>query len=167
MRITGLAAHADGFRAELAARGYTPGSAALQLQLAAQLSRWMQARDLEVDGLTAGRVRDFSAQRRARGLKWQVSPQALSWLTGHLAAGGLLPVPEPAPESPEDALLARYRRYLVQERGLAEQTTARYLRVARRFLTACSPGGDVTADSVTAAAALGFLTAECEGKSTG
>jgi hypothetical protein len=31
-----LAAHADGFREELAARGYTPGSAALQLQLAVQ-----------------------------------------------------------------------------------------------------------------------------------
>ncbi len=168
VRFSGpLAAHADGFRAELAARGYTPGSAALQLQLAAQLSRWMQARGLGVDGLTAGRVRDFFAQRRARGLKWQVSPQALSWLTGYLAAGGLLPVPEPAPGSPEDALLARYRGYLVQQRGLAEQTTARYLRVARRFLTACSPGGDVTADSVTAPAALGFLTAECAGKSTG
>jgi integrase/recombinase XerD len=92
VRFSGpLAAHADGFRAELAARGYTPGSAALQLQLAAQLSRWMQARGLEVDGLTAGRVRDFFAQRRARGLKWQVSPQALSWLTGYLAQEGCCP----------------------------------------------------------------------------
>ena len=67
---------------------------------------------------------------------------------------------------PGDVLLARYRRYLVQERGLAEQTTTRYLRVARRFLTACSPGGDLVADSVTAAAAFGFLTAECGGKSS-
>jgi integrase/recombinase XerD len=168
VRFSGpLAAHADGFREELTARGYTPGSAALQLQLAVQLSRWMQARGLGVDGLTAWRVRDFFAQRRARGLKWQVSPQALSWLTDYLAARGILPVPEPATESPGDVLLARYRRYLVQERGLAEQTTTRYLRVARRFLTACSPGSDLVADSVTAAAAFGFLTAECEGKSSG
>jgi len=100
VRFSGpLAAHADGLREELTARGYTPGSAALQLQLAVQLSRWMQARGLGVDGLTAGRVRDFFAQRRARGLKWQVSPRALSWLTDYLAARGLLPVPEPATES--------------------------------------------------------------------
>jgi site-specific recombinase XerD len=69
--------------------------------------------------------------------------------------------------SPHDDLLARYRGFLMQERGLAGRTTARYLRVARRFLAACSPGGGVTADSVTVAAALGFLTAECAGKSTG
>lgn len=168
VRFSGpLAAHADGLRAELAARGYTPGSAALQLQLAAQLSRWMQARDLDVDGLTAERLREFFAQRRARGLKWQVSPRALGWLTDYLAARGLLPAPQPALESAQDVLLARYRGYLMQERGLGERTTARYLRVARRFLTACSPDGDVAADSVTAAAALGFLTAECAGKSSG
>ena len=168
VRFSGpLAGHADGFRADLAARGYTPGSAALQLQLAAQLSRWMQAGALDVAGLTAGRFREFFAQRRARGVKWHVSPGALGWLTDYLGAGGLLPLPEPMPESPHDVLLGRYRGYLAQERGLAERTTVRYLRVARRFLTACSPDGGVTADSVTAAAALGFLTGECAGKSAG
>src|SRR5579872_4853249 len=142
--------------AELADLGYTPGSAALQLQLAAQLSRWMQSRDLDVDCLTAERLREFFAKRRVRGVKWYVSPRALGWLADYLGARGLLPVEEPAPESPLDVLLGRYRDYLAQERGLAERTAARYLRVARRFLAACSPDG-----GVTAAAALGFLTAEC------
>ncbi|GAA4984713.1 site-specific recombinase XerD [Nonomuraea thailandensis] len=160
-----LARHAPDFRAELVARGYTPGSAAPLLQVAAQLSRWMQARDLNVADLTAERVREFFAQRRAKGLKCHISPRALGWLTERLAAEDLLPVPDPTPMSSRDELLARYRRYLMQERGLAEGTTTRYLTVARRFLAASPP--DEHVGGVSAAAALAFVTAECAGKSTG
>lgn len=64
VRFSGpMAVHADDFRAELAARGYTQGSAAPQLQLVAQLSCWMQVRNLDVGGLTAGRE---AASARAR-----------------------------------------------------------------------------------------------------
>jgi hypothetical protein len=64
------AAHADGLRAALESRGYTPGSAALQLQVAAQLSRWLQASGLGLGDLAdAARVGEFFAQRRVRGLR--------------------------------------------------------------------------------------------------
>ena len=45
VRVTGpLAPYAEGFRRELETRGgYAPGSVALQLQLVAQLSRWLDA----------------------------------------------------------------------------------------------------------------------------
>ena len=46
VRVGGpLGPFAPGFRSELEARGYAPGSVALQLQLAAQLSRWLGAQD--------------------------------------------------------------------------------------------------------------------------
>jgi integrase/recombinase XerD len=42
VRVSGpLAEHVEGFRAELASQGYTPGTAGLKLQLAAELSRWL------------------------------------------------------------------------------------------------------------------------------
>jgi hypothetical protein len=50
---------APGFRSELEARGFTPGSVALQLQLAAQLSRWLIAQGLNVSGLTPDRMEKF------------------------------------------------------------------------------------------------------------
>jgi integrase/recombinase XerD len=171
VRFSGpLCAHAPGLRAELEARGYTPGSAALQLQLAAQLSRWMESRDLGLDALVPGsaHVGEFLAQRRARGLKCHISPKALTWLTDFLEGQGLLPVPEPAPATAAGMLLDRYHGYLVQERGLSAGTTARYLRLARKFLSSCPPDPDNSPTvGVTAAAALSFLTAECAGKSAG
>jgi integrase/recombinase XerD len=168
VRFSGpLAAHADGLRAELESRGYTPGSAALQLQVAAQLSRWLQARGLDLGDLADAGVGEFFARRRVRGLKCHISPKAVTWLMDYLSARGLLPVPVPAPASAADRLLDRYRGYLLQERGLAPGTTARYLNLARRFLASCPPSGDSPASGVTAAAALAFLTAECAGKSAG
>ncbi|MEU4245740.1 site-specific integrase [Actinoplanes sp. NPDC026619] len=169
VRISGpLAVHADGLRAELEARGYTPGSAALQLQVAAKLSRWMQVRGLGLDDLAnATHVVEFFAQRRARGLKCHISPRAVAWLMEYLSACGSLPLPAPAPVSPADRLLDRYRSYLLRERGLALGTTARYLELAHRFLSSCPPLGDSPASGVTAPAALAFLAAECEGKSAG
>jgi len=169
VRFSGpLAAHADGLRAELESRGYTPGSAALQLQVAAQLSRWMQASGFGLGDLAdAACVGEFFAQRRVRGLKCHISPKAVTWLMDYLSARGLLPAPVPVPASAADRLLDRYRGYLLQERGLAPGTTARYLSLARRFLASCPTSGDSPASGVTAAAALAFLTAECAGKSAG
>src|SRR5258706_325492 len=79
VRFSGpLAAHADGLRAELESRGYTPGSAALQLQVAAQLSRWMQASGFGLGDLAdAACVGEVFAQRRVRGLKCHISPKAV------------------------------------------------------------------------------------------
>ena len=43
--VTGpLTAYADGFGEELSEQGYRPGSAALQLQLMAHVSRWLVSR---------------------------------------------------------------------------------------------------------------------------
>ena len=68
VRFSGpLAAHADGFRAELGDRGYTPGSAALQLQMAAQLSLWMQASGLGLGGLTTPGTSGTSSPGAGRG----------------------------------------------------------------------------------------------------
>jgi integrase/recombinase XerD len=168
VRVTGpLARYADGFRAELAARGYAPGSQALQLQLAAELSRWLEVQGLGAGGLTPERVSAFFEMRRARVRVLYVSPRALGVLLDHLGEVGALPVPEPVPVTPLEALLDRYRGYLLRERGLAERTAARYVHVARRFLTACSEDGDAGVAGVSAAAAVAFLTAECAARSTG
>lgn len=53
VRVTGpLAMYADGFRADLAARGYVAGSAGRNLRTLVHVSRWMGARL----GLRAGEV---------------------------------------------------------------------------------------------------------------
>lgn len=62
VRVVGpLAPYKCGFRGELEARGYTPGSAAVQLQLMAELSRWLDGEGVDVGGLTVVRSSSSSS----------------------------------------------------------------------------------------------------------
>ncbi len=89
-----LRPYAAGFRSELEARGYAPGSVALQLQLAAQLSRWLGAQGFDVSDLTPARLEEFFRARRERVRVLSVSPRALRVLMGHLGDLGVLPAPQ-------------------------------------------------------------------------
>src|SRR5512132_8255 len=121
VRVTGpLASHAAGFRRELARQGYTPHSASNQLQLMAHTSRWLAGRGLGVDELDPARVEEFLAHRRAEGYTLWLSAKAMVPLLGYLRGLGVVPAPAlTALPTEAEQLQARYRAYLVQERGLA------------------------------------------------
>lgn len=168
VRVGGpLAPFAAGFRAELLARGYAPGSVALQLQLAAELSRWLDRQGLGVQALTPARVEQFFEMRRARVAKLYVSPRALRAFLDHLAGLGALPTPEPVEPTPLEALVSRYGRYLRHERRLGERTAVRYLRVARQFLQTCATNGVPDLDRLNPGPVTAFLLAECSAHSVG
>jgi hypothetical protein len=124
VRVTGpLAVFTNGFGAELARLGYRPHAAAGQLQLMAHLSRWMAQRDLRVADLSESVLRDFLVARRQAGYRLWLSPRALAPLLTHLRGLGVLsPVSAPAADDPVDALLARYRGFLLGERGVSPVT---------------------------------------------
>ena len=65
VRVGGpLGPYSEGFRTELAARGYEPSSAAGQLQVMAHLSRWLVDRGLDGHELTSSVVEEFLRARR-------------------------------------------------------------------------------------------------------
>ena len=151
VRVNGpLAPYAGGFRAALEARGYAPGTVALKLLLAAEVSRWLKIQGLGVHSLTAERIEEFLRFRQTQGKVLHVSSQSL---VEHLGELGVLPTPLPSEPSALAALLQRYRRYLYQERGLVEGTVARYVYVAGCFLRFCSSGEDLDLGVVNATAA--------------
>ena len=76
--------------------------------------------------------------------------------------GAAPPAAVVAREEPWSEVLAGYRDYLVQERGLASSTVAGYERVARVFLEVQQPG---RLESLTAAEVSGFLARECPRRS--
>jgi integrase/recombinase XerD len=140
--VTGpLAVFAEGFAGELARLGYKPNAAADQLRLMAHLSRWMDAGHLEAAALTPQLTGVFLAARRAEGYVLWLSPKALVPLLGYLRRLGVVPVPAPAPVTPAEALLERYRRYLVTERGLTATTARGYADMARPFLAGRGEAG--------------------------
>jgi integrase/recombinase XerD len=153
-RVSGpLAPYAQGFRAELERQGYTPLSAAVQIRLMSHLDRWLSREGLDIAGLTPARVEAYFAERRAGGYVGERTVRALRPLVGYLQRLEVLPVfPAPAPATPVDQLLARYRHYLIVERGLSENTVDLNLRLVGPFLRERADGRAGRLD-------LGVLTA--------
>jgi len=154
-----LQPYAAGFTAELARLGYTSGSAYGQMLLMAHLSRWLAGERLDAGGLTPEAAGRFLAHRRAVGYAQLLSPKALVPLLGFLRRIGAVPeAPPPVPAGAADALLDRYRRYLVTERGLAAETAAGYAAKVRVFLAAPVDRGLA---GLTAAEVTAFIVETC------
>lgn len=166
VRVTGpLADQAEGFRAELTRRGYTPLSAANLLRVLAHLSRWLDARGMSGGDLTVEQIEAFVATRRAEGRVAWISPRGLTPVLGYLRCEGVIPVPPavPAPVTPVEVLLDAYRCYLANERGLISSTVKLYAGIARQFLDSrCDTnGGELGLDALDASAVAAFVVAEC------
>jgi integrase/recombinase XerD len=144
VRVNGLLApFVPGFAAELGRQGYACVSVVHQVQLVAHLSRWMAAEDVGVGELAAERVEQFVVSRRTAGYRHFLTASSLTPLLGYLRGLGVTPAPaRSSVAAPADLLVARYRGYLIAERGLATTTVPRYEGVARRFLrTVSAPSG--------------------------
>jgi site-specific recombinase XerD len=169
VRITGpLVPYRAGFAAELAARGYTPLSAANQLRVMAHLSRWLAAEELEAGGLTPERVEEFLHARRRQGYTCWLSERGLAPLLGHLRTVDAVPRPAPpVPSTPVDELLESYRAYLARERGLTSGTIEHYRAVGRLFLGERSAAEGLGLEGLRTDDVTRFCVRECARYSVG
>ena len=135
-RVAGpLASYAAGFGAELTRLGYAPRSTTALMGLMGELSRWLETEGLDAAGLTADVGEEFLRARGDAG-SWRPTGKTLLGLLGYLRGLGVAPRPgAPVVRTSLDGLLERYRRYLVEERGLVEGTIDNYLHTARLFLS--------------------------------
>ena len=162
VRMTGpLAPHATGLAGELARLGFTEMSARGQLGLAAHLSRWLAAAGLGTMALTAPVAEEYLAARRAAGYTAYLTPKALAPLLGYLRELGVAPEAEVAvPVTRAEALLERYRRYLLAERGLREKVARGYVDSVRPFVASCAAAGGADLRWLTAGDVTAFLTGQ-------
>jgi len=119
-----LARFAEGFKVDLIERGYSLWRAQEQLYLLAHVSRWIKAEGLELAGLTPATLERYFIWRRREGYRKSLSPLSLRRMLGYLDGLGVLPADDAVP-TPVDGLLAEFRRYLLQERGVAARTVER------------------------------------------
>ena len=150
-----------GFHDELERQGYTPLGAECQLRVMAHISRWMADRKLGPSELTTARVEQFLRARRRAGYTLWLSPKGVAPLLAHLRGLGVVPPPEPMPATPVDDLLARYRDYLLEERGLATASTVSYGYVARLFLLGLSDALEADLSGLDVSDVLAFVTEQC------
>ena len=162
-RVRGpLAPWAAGYELWLAARGYARWSVRKRVCQLARLSSWLEREGLAVGELNEQRAELFVASRREAGCVTWVTSRCMELPLVYLReVGAAPPAAVVVSEGPWTGLLASYRDYLVQERGLASSTVAGYERVARLFLEQ-QPG---RLESLTAAEVSGFLAQECPRRS--
>ena len=158
-----MAPWAAGYERWLAARGYARWSVRKRVCQLARLSSWLECEGLAVWELNELSAESFLASRREAAYVTWVTSRCMGLPLAYLREVGVVP---PAvvvvSEGPWSGLLAGYRDYLVQERGLASLTVAGYERVARVFLEVQQPG---RLESLTAAEVSGFLARECPRRS--
>ena len=160
----GMGPFIEGYRAWLAGRGYTRGTVVNMLAMAGSLGRWMDARGLAPGDLDRAALAEFRDALRAAGMRCVPGAHGLDRLLEYLEGLGVLDG-DSLPATPVEVLAERYRRWLVTERGLAEATVVRYVKLARSFLGQRLTGLGV--DSLSGADVAAFLLAESERLSVG
>lgn len=161
VRVTGpLAGYATGFDAALREQGWREHPWIGQLQRLGRLSRWMLARQLDVDELTMPLVMEFLGEDGAGATR--VRPPAP--LVDFLVRKRLIEEEVAAKRVEASAvLLERYHEMLFGERGLSRESLKVYDRTAALFLE--TVGGTDAVGALDAATVTGFLLEATEGKS--
>ena len=156
----------DGYRAWLAGRGYAPGTVINMLAMAGDLGRWMDARDFAASDLDRVVVAEFRDAMRTAGMRNVPGAHGLDRLLQYLEHEGVRAA-SAVPATPVEELVQRYRRWLVGDRGLAEATVERYVKLARLFLTQRSTELVHSVENLTGTDIVAFLLRESERLSVG
>jgi len=149
----------ESFRAWLTTRGYSPGTVIGLLAMAGALGRWIDTCGIAVGDLDRAVIAEFRSARRASGMRWVPGAHGLDPLLEFLGQQGVVAVPAGA-GGPVEELVGCYRRWLVGERGLAEATVVRYVKLARLFLAQHSAGSVPAVENLTGTDIVAFLLQE-------
>jgi site-specific recombinase XerD len=152
-----LAAWTAPMAERLSELGYVPGSTRNHLSLVAALSRYLERRGLGAGDLTPVVLQRFCSSL-GRGGRSSPTPKTFVWLIEFLRDAGVVPVAPDPPRSEADELVERYRRFMLDERGVMPDTVANYVRALAPFLVEHSERalGDLDAGDVTR-----FMTGQC------
>lgn len=144
-----------------AAQGYSPGSAAGIVNLAARLSLWMRDVEADLDDLDESLLVRFVAAERSRQVVCVAVKNSMGTMRRFLNAAGYLRCSKTdlRGPTPVDDALDRWRRWMRDERGLTEKTIAARCRYAAGLLDVVTPAeGPVGWDRVDVSVINAYVT---------
>jgi hypothetical protein len=162
VRVTGpFAGYAQGFVAGLVEAGYRPNAAAVQLRLLAHLSRWLEREGVDPAEVREPQLERFRREDLARVRSLRIAG-GLVPLLGYLRGLGVVPVADQPVPSNVELLLARYREYLLRERGVTAGTARGYIDCVRSFVSSrAREDGELDLAGLTPQDVLRFVLADC------
>ena len=159
-----LGAYLDAFCAWLADLGYPCSTIRNKLWVVSGFSRWMTEEQVAVVDLDERRVDAFVDARRRSGRTCRGFRRTLLQLLELLRSADIVPTPAAVrDDSPVAVLLARYVRYLRDERSLAESTIGAYQTFVRAFIAEHLEGGSAQPDAWRSCDVRDFLLARVHG----
>lgn len=131
-----LSDHIDRFARLLLDQGYATKTAQEKIRLLADLSRWLERKQLKVNDLDEQRINEYLKFRATHHAPNRHVQSTFRALLRQLRNDGLIRISAPAVnDSALNRIENSFGRYLAQERGLTQITVDIYLPIVRRFLT--------------------------------
>jgi site-specific recombinase XerD len=131
-----LAVQIDSFAERLLNQGYAINTCKAKILLVADLSHWIERKQLQISNLDEKKICEFIKYRFIHYRPNRHENPTLRDFLAHLRGAGIVPVPAPAADnSPLGRIESNFARYLEQERGLSQTTIDNYIPIARRFLS--------------------------------
>jgi site-specific recombinase XerD len=125
----------DAYTAGLADQGYKRHSIRQQIVVIADLSRWLKQKNIQVHNLDNMVVDRFLQIRRGQDRIRRGDPKALGRLLAMLRQTGVVKPQQAVETSARARVIAEFRHYLSQERGLSQPTLLNYVPVVEQFLS--------------------------------
>ena len=130
-----LSEHLDAYAAAVADQGYTDHSIRQQIVVIADFSRWLKQKQIAVRDLDSKVVIRFLRHRHQPQRVRRGDPKTLRRLLNMLRQLGVVkPDQPPVADNAQTRIVAEFRCYLLQERGLSPSTLLNYVPVVEQFL---------------------------------
>jgi site-specific recombinase XerD len=130
-----LSEYLDTYAATVAAQGYGRHSIREQIVVIAGFSRWLKQKQIDVQALDSEVVDRFLRLRRRQLRLRGGDAKALQRLLTMLRQKGAVKPHRPlVVDNAQARIVAEYRRYLLQERGLSPATLLNYVPIVEQFL---------------------------------
>lgn len=130
-----MSEHLDAYAVAVAEQGYAHHSIRQQIVVIADFSRWLNQKHIAVQDLDSNVVDRFLRLRRRQQRLRRGDLKALERVLAMLRQIGVVKPDQPSvADTAPSRIVAEFRRYLLQERGLSPLTLLNYVPVVEQFL---------------------------------
>ena len=133
LRVGPLASYLDAYLKLIEQEGFLPSSVSMQMYAIARFSNWLQTWQVDLHELDEAAVERFL--QRDPGMRRSGEPAPLRRFLAMLCEIGVTVAKVPEPSNGQQRFINEYRRYLLQERGLAETSLLNYVPFAEQLLS--------------------------------
>jgi site-specific recombinase XerD len=155
LRVGPLAPYLDLYLKRIEQGGFLPSSVPMQMYAIARFSKWLDSKRIDLRQVDEPIVERFL--KRDLNVVHSAESAPLRRFLAMLRDIGVAAAKPPEPSDAQPSCANAYRRYLVQERGLADTTVPHYVAFAEQFLSDRFGPADLNLSELTASDVARFM----------